>query len=166
MEEVLPPQTDDGAGFESTAVHQFTVFMDNRVGKLAALVRAYETAEGRIVGLSVQNSVDTALVRLIVSSPDLARETFQKHQFSFTEQELLVVALPRRGTHPFNNICNALLEAEISIHYAYPLLSTARGPALAIYVDDRTLAAQVFLRKGFTLLGESDLGETLPPGNG
>lgn len=77
---------------------------------------------------------------------------------------MLVVALPGKNSHPLSSICNSLLTAEISIHYAYPLLNTARGPALAVYVDDRTLAAQVFFRKGFTLLGESDLSEPVPPG--
>ena len=44
MEEVLPPQTQEGAGFEPTRVRQFTVFMENRVGRLQQLVRSYEEA--------------------------------------------------------------------------------------------------------------------------
>ena len=55
-------------------------------------------------------------------------------------------------------ICSALLAAEINIHYAYPLLLRPRGsPALALYVEDPTLAAQLLIKKGFTLIGESDL---------
>jgi hypothetical protein len=157
MEEVLPPQTQSGAGFEPTRVRQFTVFMENRVGRLQALVRSYEEIGGRILAVSVQNSVDTALVRLICSDGDLARETMQLDGFSFTEQDVLVVALPERSKHPFTAVCAALLAAEISIHYAYPLLISPVGPALVLYVDDPTLAAQLFIRKGFTLIGESDL---------
>ena len=63
MEEVLPPQTQEGAGFEPTRVRQFTVFMENRVGRLQTLVRSYEESTGRIIALSIQNSADTALVR-------------------------------------------------------------------------------------------------------
>ena len=74
MEEVLPPQTESGAGFEPTRVRQITVFLDNRVGRLQTLVRAYEEAGGRIMSLSIQNSADTALVRLICSEADLARD--------------------------------------------------------------------------------------------
>ena len=58
---------------------------------------------------------------------------------------------------PLNAICAALLAAEINIHYAYPFLLTKQGPSLAIYCDDSTLAAQLLIRKGFTLIGESDL---------
>ena len=157
MEETLPPQTDSGAGYESTAVRQFTVFMENRVGRLQTLVRLYEEKASRIVAMSIQNSVDTALVRLICSDPDLARVVLLEHGFSFTEQELLIVQLPRGSDHPITTICSALLAAEINIHYVYPLLIPPKGPALALYVDDRTLAAQLFMRKGFTIVGESDL---------
>jgi len=157
MEEVLPPQTQEGAGFEPTRVRQFTVFMENRVGRLQSLVRAYEETDGRIIALSIQNSADTALVRLICSDPDAAKDVLNKDKFSFTEQDLLVVAVPKRTKHPLVMICAALLAAEINIHYAYPLLISPGGPALALYVDDPTLAAQLFIKKGFTLIGESDL---------
>ena len=60
-------------------------------------------------------------------------------------------------THPLIAICAALLSAEINIHYAYPLLLHPHAPTLALYVDDPTLAAQILIRKGFKLIGESDL---------
>ena len=41
--------------------------------------------------------------------------------------------------------------------YAYPLLLRPHGPTLALYVDEPTLAAQIMIRKGFKLIGESDL---------
>ena len=156
MEEVLPPDTESGAGFEPTRVRQFTVFLENRVGRLQTLVSAYEGQAGRIVSLSIQNSADTALVRLICSNPDLAMDVLQQEGFSFTEQELLIVELPG-GKMPLVAICAAMLTAEINIHYAYPLMVSPVGPALALYVDDPTLAAQILIRKGFTLISEGDL---------
>src|SRR5687767_3502034 len=156
MEEVLPPGTESGAGFEPTRVRQFTVFLENRVGRLQTLVRAYEEKAGRIVSLSIQNSADTALVRLICSDPDLAVAVLEEEGFSFTEQELLVVELPSSKT-PLISICTALLSAEINIHYAYPLMVSPVGPALVLYVDDPTLAAQLLIRKGYTLISEGDL---------
>ena len=72
---------------------------------------------------------------------------------------MLAVELPRSTRQPLIAICAALLAAEINIHYSYPLLVRPRGPALALYVDDPTLAAQLLIRKGFTLIGESDLSK-------
>jgi hypothetical protein len=78
--------------------------------------------------------------------------------FSFGESELLAVELPRRTHQPLLAICSALLTAEINIHYAYPLLLRPHAqPAIALYVEDPTLAAQILIRKGFTLIAENDL---------
>ena len=157
MEEVLPPQTESGAGFELTRIRQFTVFLENRVGRLQGLLRAFEETAGRICALSIEESADSALIRIICSEPDLGRDALKKGGFSFSESELLAVELPRRNKQPMVAICTALLAAEINIHYAYPLLHRPHGPAVALYVEDPTLAAQLLIRKGFTLLGESDL---------
>lgn len=157
MEEVLPPQTQDGAGFERTRVPQFTIFLENRVGRLNALVRLLEEHVGVINALSIEESADSALVRVICSDPEGGREALKMGGFSFSETDVLAVELPRGSAKPLVAICTALLSAEINIHYVYPLLMRPRGPALALYVDDPTLAAQILIRKGFTLVGESDL---------
>ena len=55
--------------------------------------------------------------------------------------------------------CLHLLAAELIIRFSYPLLTQRDGaPAVALAVDDNTLAGQILLRKRFTLLGEEDLG--------
>ena len=142
MEEILPPQTEHGAGFERTRLPQFTVFLVNRVGRLTALLRALEESVGRIIALSIEESADSALVRLICSEPDASRAVLGEAGFPFGESDLLAVELPKKTKQPLIAICSALLTAEINIHYAYPLLLRPRGPSLALYVDDPTLAAR------------------------
>jgi hypothetical protein len=157
MEEVLPPQTQDGAGFERPSIPQFTIFLENRVGKLHSLVRLLEEHAGVINGLAIEESADSALVRVICSNPDAGRHALKEADFSFSETDVLAVELPRSSSKPLASICTALLSAEINIHYAYPLLLRPRGPALVLYVDDPVLAAQILIRKRFVLIGESDL---------
>ncbi|HVT88145.1 MAG TPA: hypothetical protein VHD56_04775 [Tepidisphaeraceae bacterium] len=157
MEEILPPQTEDGAGFERTRVPQFTIFLENRVGRLSALVRLLEEQVGSILGLSIEESADSALVRVICSDPSQGKVALKEAEFSFSETEVLIVEMPKDHGKPLLAICTALLSAEINIHYAYPLLVRPRRPSLVLYVDDPTMAAQVLIRKGFVLVGESDL---------
>src|ERR1700722_1992682 len=155
MEEVLPPQTASGAGFEGTHIRQFTVFLENRVGRLQTLLRALEDVT-RVVALAIEESADSALVRLVCADYDAGRESMRQDGFSFAETDLLCVVLPKKTRHPLSGICTALLTAEINIHYAYPIL-TAETQAIALYVEDATLAARILFSKGFELLGESDL---------
>jgi hypothetical protein len=155
MEEVLPPQTASGAGFERTHLRQFTVFLENRVGRLQTLLRALEEVS-RVVALAIEESADSSLVRLICDDPDPGRDAMREAGFTFAETDLLCVVLPKKTRHPLASICTALLAAEINIHYTYPLL-TPKVQAIALYVEDPTLAARLLISKGFSLLGESDL---------
>ncbi len=157
MQSTLPPQTLEGSGYESTRVRQFTVFLENKVGRLQSLVRSLEQGVGKIVALSIEESGDSALVRLIAAHSEFGRELLKTGGFGFSETEMLAVELPKNARQPIVLICSVLLAAEINIHYAYPLLHGPKGPCMALYVDDPTLAARLLIKKQFNLIGESDL---------
>src|SRR5262245_35678664 len=131
MEEVLPPQTQEGAGFERTSVPQFTIFLENRVGRLNSQVRLLEQYVGTINALYIEESAVSALVRFIGSNTDGGRAALKEAGFSFSETDVLAVELPQGSHKPLASICTALLSAEINIHYVYPMLTRPRGPALA-----------------------------------
>ncbi len=146
-------------GREWPSVRQFNVFLANRLGALMDVVRRFEATDVRIVSLTVVESADCAIIRMVLSDPERALEIFKQARLPITESDLLVVKLPD-GSQPLVQICKALLSAEISIHYAYPLLIGV-GPegssALAMHVDDHELAVNVLEQKGFTIFSENDL---------
>src|ERR1700752_433664 len=106
-------------GRDWPSVRQFNVFVANRLGGLADVVRRFESTDIRIVSLTVVDSADCAIIRLVLSEPERALEIFNLANLPVTESDLLVVKLPE-PTNPLLRICKALLAAEISIHYAYP----------------------------------------------
>lgn len=156
MEGILPPLTEHGSGYEKASVRQFTIFLENRVGKMAFLLSRFEEHELRINAFSVEESTDISLMRMIASDPDAARNCLRTHGFSFSETDVLAVEVPDTSV-PLIHVAQALLAAEINIHYAYPLLRSHAEPAIALYVDDITLAQRILIRKRFRILGESDL---------
>jgi hypothetical protein len=148
---------DTMRGRDWPSVRQFNVFVANRLGGLADVIRRFETTDIRIVSLTVVDSADCAIIRLVLSDPERAKEIFEQAKLPVTESDLLVVELPD-GKQPLLSICKALLSAEISIHYAYPLLVGPRGSAaLAIYVEDHETAASHLSTLGFTIFSEKDL---------
>jgi hypothetical protein len=160
-------EQDEGAGsgidFETAhardwpSVRQYNVFVENRVGNLLSVVRHFESTDIHIVSLTVVDSADCAIIRMVLSDPERAREIFELHKLPITETDLLVVELPD-VTQPLVQICKALLGAEISIHYAYPLLIGPHGrAALALHVEDHETAAATLSRLGFILFTEKDL---------
>ncbi|HEX8342802.1 MAG TPA: hypothetical protein VF624_18000 [Tepidisphaeraceae bacterium] len=157
MEQVLPPETAHGSGFEATRVRQFTVFLENRVGRLMALLRALEEAEQRLYALAIEESADAALVRLIVSDPDHAKPFLKSKGFSLSVTEVLCVVMPRDMKNPLQAVCQCLLSAELNLHYTYPMIQGPTGPAIVIYADDATFAARQLHKHRFQILSEADL---------
>jgi hypothetical protein len=143
-------------GRDYPSVRQFNVFVENRLGGLLNVVRRFETSDNRIISLTVVDSADCAIIRIVLSDPERALEVFQFAGLPVTESDLLVVQLPD-GPQPLLQICKALLTAEINIHYAYPLLVGPQGSAaLALHVEDIEIAAATLQRAGFVLCTESD----------
>jgi hypothetical protein len=146
-------------GRDWPSVRQFNVFVENRLGNLLNVIRRFETSDNRIVSLTVVDSADCAIIRIVLSDPERALEVFRLAGLQFAESDLLVVQLPE-GTQPLLEICKALLTAEINIDYAYPLLVGPHGrAALALHVEDHEAAAQTLDRHGFVLCTENDLSE-------
>src|SRR5262249_54156983 len=134
-----------------------TVCVANRLGGLADVIRRFETTDVHIVALTVVDSADCAIIRLVLSDPERAKEIFEQAQLPVTESDLLVVKLPE-GDKPLLQICKALLAIEVNIHYAYPLLVGPSGAsALAIHVEDHETASQTLEKKGFVLRAQNAL---------
>jgi len=144
-------------GYAPPSVTQFSVFLDNRVGKLYDLVESFEEdPSAQICALSVHDASDHAVVRLITSNATAARTVLRDHRLVFSETDVLVVELT--SGHSLATLCLHLLAAELNIRFAYPLMLRPNGtPTIALAVDDLTLGGQILRRKGFDLMGEADL---------
>src|SRR3712207_2515309 len=102
-------------GRDWPSVRQFNVFLENRLGALLNLVRRFEMTDIRIISLTVVDSADCAIIRMVLSDPERAMEVFQQGGLPITESDLLVVEVPE-SKHPLLEICKALLTAEINVH--------------------------------------------------
>jgi hypothetical protein len=150
-----PFETAEAQG--TPGVRQLSTFLDNRVGQLHMLTRAFDGTRVHILALTIISSVDCAIVRLLVDKPDEAEQILRRQGFPVSRSELLVVEIPP-GSTGLLTICQALLSGEVNIHYAYPLLSRPNGrPALALLVDDMETSATILQEKNFRLLDEPDL---------
>ncbi len=73
------------------------------------------------------------------------------------ESDLIGVELPSEP-QPLLRVCTALLQAEINIIQAYPILDRPHDrPAVALMVDNIEMAQETLAAKGFSMLSEKDL---------
>jgi len=155
MSQILPQET--ARGYAPPSVRQFSVFLENKVGKLLNLVQMFDEAPTvHLCAFSVVETSDYAVVRIIPNNADAARALLREEAVTFAESDLLIVEIGT--THTLTSMCLYLLGAELNIRFAYPLMLRPDGrPTIALAVDDHTLAGEVLRRKQFRLLGEADL---------
>jgi hypothetical protein len=140
-------------------LRQFTVFLENRVGQLLEVVRRFEGSRVRIVALSITDAGECAFVRFLLSHPEQGREVLERAGLPLIESDLLGVELPD-DQQPLLRICTALLQAEVNIIQAYPILVRPRGrPAVALMVDNTEMGLETLTGRGFTMITEGDLDE-------
>jgi hypothetical protein len=141
------------------AIRQFTVFLENQVGKLLEVIRRFEGSRVRIVALSISDMAECALVRFLLSHPEQGREILERAGLAIVESDLIGVELPE-GHQALLDISTALLQAEVNIVQAYPLLARPRGrAAVALMVDNIEIAQETLAAKGFSMITEADLQE-------
>lgn len=155
---LTPRETVEGSGYPT--VRQLSVFLENRVGQLLKLTKVFEEAAIRIVAVSVVNSVDCAIIRLLVDDPDRATQLLKEQGFVLSSAALLAVVLPP-GKRALLSLYAALTSAEVGIQYMYPLLIHPDGrSAVAINVDDPEMAIRTLNRHSFDVLTQDDLGRS------
>lgn len=148
---------DTAEAHDFPTVQQISTFLENRVGQLARLTRLLERTDVHILAISVVNSWDCAVIRMIFDRPDEAEELFRSNGFAVSRCEMLVVSMPP-GKRGLQAILTALMAGEVDLSYTYPLLVRPHGsPAIALASDNLEMAARALQSHNLTVLGESDL---------
>jgi hypothetical protein len=138
-------------------VRQFSVFLQNKVGALLEIVKLLNESHVVVLALSIQDSSESAIGRIIVSDPERATEIFHEHDIPYSDCELLVVEL-NEGPNDLARVLAALLMAEVNVYFSYPLLVRPHDRAvLAMHLDDNECASSVLAGEGFRLLSQGDL---------
>lgn len=137
-------------------VRQFNVFTENRVGRLSQLVKVFNSHNVHVIALTVLDTTDSAIIRMIVDDPEQARELLTEQGFHHYENTVLAVEMTRENE--LKSVLQSLLEAEVNVHYMYAFLFRPRDrQALAISADDPEVAQHVLESHGFKVLGQGDI---------
>jgi len=140
-----------------SSVRQLSVFLVNRVGSLMSLVKLLREYSIEVIGLSVQDSTELTLARLILSDPETASTLFIEKGIPHTVVGVVVVELVDED-HDLSHCLSVLLAAEVNIHFLYPLIARpGRYPLLTIHCDDGDICADALHVAGFHVLMQEEL---------
>ena len=138
-------------------VKQFSVFLPNKVGAMLDIVKLLNSHSCHVVAMSVSESTDSAIARVVVSDPGDVEKLFRQNNIAFGMCEVVVVEMREVATD-LAKLFAALFMAEVNVHFTYPLLMRPRGQAaLALHLDDNDCAISVLTGAGFQRLSQTDI---------
>lgn len=133
-------------------VEQISIFIENKSGRLAEVARVLEVNGVSIRALSLADTSDFGILRLIVDNSSLARETLKNAGFTVNKTEVIAVEVPDQPGG-LSSILQILDKAAINVEYMYAFVERNAGNAVIIFRFDDTDSAVLTLQEhGVNLL--------------
>ena len=97
---------------------QFSIFMVNKPGVLAQVLGEFARAKINVIAITMMDSVEHGVMRVIFAAPKRAREVLSKLNMPYNETEVLCVSLTNRSG-ALAGVAERLAKSHINISYAY-----------------------------------------------
>ena len=140
------------------STHQISVFLENRAGQLAEITNVLSENHIDLRALSIAETADYGVLRLIVNKPHEASAVLLEQGFVLSMTPVTIVAVPDEPGG-LAKVLNILSDANIDIQYMYSVFGQENGLAYMIFrvANDEQLRA-VLTEKGVTIGCGKDLG--------
>ena len=128
------------------AVRQISVFMENKVGPLAEITTLLAQHQINMRALSVAETQDFGILRIIVEEPEKAEQVLKDNQIIFRESSVLAVLMEDRPGS-MAAVVDLLAQAGIPVEYAYAFITRQADNACLILKVKEDEAAEALLEK-------------------
>ncbi len=138
-------------------LEQLSVFLENRAGRLCDVTKALADAGINIRALSLADTSDFGILRLIVSDTEKAKQTLKQHGFTVGRTTVVAVEVKDEpgGLH---NVLKVLGEEQINVEYMYAFVQQSSKNAVLIFRFDRTdQAIEILTKAGIKVLSGDEL---------
>lgn len=136
-------------------VKQLSVFMENREGRLEQAAEVLKNQGINILSLSMADTMEYGMLRLVVSDPELAKSALRENGFSAMLTDVLAVKLEDQ-VGELHKLTHVLRTKGLNIEYMYAL-ATSRQRAIIVKASDGKAAADAVQEGGLELYGNEEL---------
>lgn len=139
-------------------IHQISVFLENRAGQLAEITRFLAGSGIDMRAISIAETADYGVLRLIVDQPQKATSSLLESGFILSMTPVTVVAVPDQpgGLAP---VLQLVAQGSIDIEYMYSLFTHTDGKAYMVFrVSDDEKFAALLAEGGIACVTSEELG--------
>jgi hypothetical protein len=138
-------------------VEQISIFLENKSGRLAEVTDVLAAAGVNIRALSLADTADFGILRLIVDKVDQAKQALKDKGFTIGRTEVLALEVPDRPGG-LAEILQILAKGSINVEYMYAFVQRSLENAIVIFrFDDLDTAIRVLTGAGVRVLRGEEL---------
>ncbi|MBR5809400.1 MAG: acetolactate synthase [Clostridia bacterium] len=138
-------------------VKQLSVFIENKPGRLAPIIEALGKNDIDISALSLADTSEYGIIRIIVNNPDKAKEILRELGVVVKITEVLTVAMDDTPGG-LSKILDIFVKNDVNVDYMYAFVGTVTNKALMVVkVSDPELAVSVLNSAGISTADAKDI---------
>lgn len=135
---------------------QLSVFLENREGRLEDVLKVLKDTNVNIVSMSLADTSDYGLLRLLVDKPQVGKEALQKEGFSAMLTDVMGVRLSHK-VGKLQELLQVICDSHINIEYMYALSTGTDDASVVIKTSDLEKAAGLLEKTEVDLVSASEI---------
>ncbi len=137
---------------------QLSVFIENRQGRLGEVLNVLKNNGVNILSLSLADTTEYGLLRLIVNDPELGKKKLSEAGFSTMLTDILVIGIPHKSGS-LQELLTVLSDSNINIEYMYGLSIDGDDAFVVLKASDAIKAKDALEGHGVKILSSEDISK-------
>lgn len=138
-------------------IKQLSVFLENREGRLEDVLRVLKNNKVNVVSLSLADTQEFGILRLLVDKVDMAYSALQRNGFSARVTDVLAVKVAHQ-VGMLQELLAALGSAHINVEYMYALSVWEKEASIILKTSDLALAGEILHKNGAGIVKPDEIG--------
>lgn len=134
------------------SIRQLSIFIENKPGRVAQVTEVIAKAKVDIRALSIADTSNFGILRLIVNKPDEALDALKKANITVSITSVIAIGIDD-SPGEFSNVARILADKGIEIEYMYTFIGRDKNRAFVILkVEEEDKASEVLKRNKVSIL--------------
>ena len=139
-------------------VKQLSVFIENRQGRLGEVLEVLKSNDVNILSISLADTTEYGILRLIVNNPDVGKDILLKEGFSALVSDVIIIKISHKAGS-LQKFLKILSDADISIEYMYGLSIDGASASIVLKISDTEKAKALLIANGIDTLSGEDISK-------